>query len=358
MSFNEASLFWCVPLARFGRPALLIARKMLSSETITWFNIMWKRESNHFGADSKPIGAGLTLEHRIPYGEAAHEVLDDIRPTATPPTPDGVSGRTRRRRSGQGVSDGGDGVAVYFPGGGFVTSNCVTLNQCMTPLARAGYRVFAVDYPLAPENPYPAPILSALRALAWIKRRTGAERVALIGDSAGGQIATFVAALLTSDSLLPRFAAQAGVADLPSWDLPGVSHVVSIYGHFDSQSALSSAAYGRGLLWCWASYQGVPMSAAATPPSAPSDLPRHLLEVAPAELRHTFPPTLLLVGNQDPLYASTRATPQCTALPVHPVHRAPGASSAPCTVEIAALCARACCRRAPSSRMPSSSGAA
>lgn len=55
--------------------------------------------------------------------------------------------------------------------------------------------VVSVDYPLAPEHPFPAAIESAVRAVEWAAEQAGswgadAARLVVLGDSAGGNIAT------------------------------------------------------------------------------------------------------------------------------------------------------------------------
>lgn len=54
--------------------------------------------------------------------------------------------------------------------------------------ARTGVATFVLDYPLAPEAPFPAAYESSLRALHSI-RSQGRSRIALVGDSAGGGLA-------------------------------------------------------------------------------------------------------------------------------------------------------------------------
>ena len=90
-------------------------------------------------------------------------------------------------------------VLVWYHGGGWVAG---TLDQ-IDPTARrlcnaAQCIVIAVDYRLAPEHPYPAGRDDAYAALVWAyqnARRFGgdAERIAVGGDSAGGNLAAVVA---------------------------------------------------------------------------------------------------------------------------------------------------------------------
>jgi acetyl esterase len=84
------------------------------------------------------------------------------------------------------------GTFVFFHGGGWVVGNLDTHDvMCQAFAARTPCRVVAVDYRLAPENPYPAALVDAWAASAW-SLHTASGPVAVGGDSAGGTLAAVV----------------------------------------------------------------------------------------------------------------------------------------------------------------------
>src|SRR5690606_31669474 len=105
-------------------------------------------------------------------------------------------------------------VLVYFHGGGWVFGSLDTHDSiCRRLGAWSGCARLSLDYRLAPEHPFPAAIDDAVDTVAWLGREGGAHgldagRIALGGDSAGGNIAAVAALVLRGrDGPVPRYQA-------------------------------------------------------------------------------------------------------------------------------------------------------
>jgi acetyl esterase len=104
-------------------------------------------------------------------------------------------------------------LLVYYHGGGWVIGDLETHDGACRFLAEhGGCRVLSVDYRLAPEHPFPAPVEDAVAAFEWAALnagRVGADeaRIAVGGDSAGGNLAAAVC-LHARDAGGPRPAMQ------------------------------------------------------------------------------------------------------------------------------------------------------
>ncbi len=91
------------------------------------------------------------------------------------------------------------GVLVYFHGGGWVIGDVDTHDSPARGLAVAtGREVVSVDYRLAPEHRYPAAFDDAL---AVTQALAAQQRVAVAGDSAGGNLAAVVANRCAQDGI-------------------------------------------------------------------------------------------------------------------------------------------------------------
>ncbi|HET7339845.1 MAG TPA: alpha/beta hydrolase [Methylomirabilota bacterium] len=177
-------------------------------------------------------------------------------------------------------------VFVYFHGGGWVIGDLDTHDVlCRQLTAEAGISVIAVDYRLAPEHKFPAAADDAWAATRWIASHAtqlaiDPTRLAVGGDSAGGNLAAVVA-LLARDAGGPAIALQ--VLQYPVTDL---SAETRSYEQFADGYMLTRT----GMRWFKAHYLGKPADARdwrASPLLAPS-----LRGVAPA---------LIVTAGYDPL---------------------------------------------------------
>jgi acetyl esterase len=175
---------------------------------------------------------------RPPYHQLspkdARQMFRDTRPASTPPAPeigavrdltaDGVPVRLYRPK---GVpASTALPVLVYFHGGGWVIGDLETHDVlCRQLTAGAGISVVAVDYRLAPEHKFPAAIDDAWAATRWVAAHAAdlaidARRLAVGGDSAGGNLAAVVA-LMARDAGGPSIALQ--MLNYPVTDLTAES---------------------------------------------------------------------------------------------------------------------------------------
>jgi acetyl esterase len=201
-------------------------------------------------------------------------------------------------------------LVVYLHGGGWTFGSVDTHDRLMRLLALAAdVAVVGVDYRLAPEQPFPAPIEDCLAALRWVRAQArdlglDAERMVVAGDSAGANLAlASLLAALAAGQPMPRGAAL-------------------FYGCYSSrQDTASHARFGDGsyrlssaeMTWFWRNYLG------ATPVGNPLAEPLH------AELSG-LPPLYLTLAALDPLADDTRALARrlAAARVPHEVREYPG----------------------------------
>lgn len=110
-------------------------------------------------------------------------------------------------------SDGPLPLLLYFNGGGFVVGSLETSDSICRALATmVSCVVVSVGYRLAPEDPFPAAIDDCYAAVKWSAEHAadfGADsrRIAIAGDSAGGNLAAAMA-LMARDKGGPALSAQ------------------------------------------------------------------------------------------------------------------------------------------------------
>ena len=143
-----------------------------------------------------------------------------------------------------------DRVILYLHGGGYVVGSINTHRAMIARIARAANaRALAIDYRLAPENPFPAAVEDATAAYRWLLASGSTpNNIVIAGDSAGGGLA--IAALLAlRDAGEPM---PAGAVPISPWtDLEGTGESVRSRAARDpmvTQDNLASSAqqyYGK-----------------------------------------------------------------------------------------------------------------
>ncbi len=103
-------------------------------------------------------------------------------------------------------------IVVYIHGGGFVFGDLDTHDAiCRDMVAAGGFVCVAVDYRLSPEHRFPAALDDCVEALLWVQDHRdqitgGPARVAVAGDSAGGNLAAAACLMLRDRAMsLPAF---------------------------------------------------------------------------------------------------------------------------------------------------------
>jgi acetyl esterase len=97
---------------------------------------------------------------------------------------------------------------LFFHGCGWMVCSVETHDMLCRALAReSGAAVLSLDYRLAPDTPFPGPVDDCFDTLCWVRAhpaRLGidGDRLAVAGDSAGGNLATAVA-IRARDEMAP-----------------------------------------------------------------------------------------------------------------------------------------------------------
>ena len=190
--------------------------------------------------------------------------------------------------------DGPHPVLVYLHGGGWVCGSPKTHRKLGYRFAEAGYLVCNVDYRLAPEHPFPTPFEDCLAAVRWAHReaaRFGGDgtRLAVGGDSAGGNLSAAVAAALAGNPARPKAA-------------------LLIYGVFDfGRLGEFSLAGGADPRAAEVGREMVEMLMGAYLGKTRSEVLLRDPRVSPLTAASKLPPSHVVVGSDDPLAVQAEA---------------------------------------------------
>jgi acetyl esterase len=174
---------------------------------------------------------------------------------------------------------------VFFHGGGWVIGSVETHDGTARHLALgSGATVVSVDYRLAPEHPFPAAVDDAVAAVRWVVEQAaelGVDpgRVAVGGDSAGGNLAAVVCQQLVAAGG-PRLRFQLLVYPVTDGSMSHPSIEENAEGYFLTKDTM---------VWFVGHYLG------STDAKDPYVSPLH------AESLADLPPALVITAEFDPL---------------------------------------------------------
>jgi acetyl esterase len=176
------------------------------------------------------------------------------------------------------------GLLVYYHGGGWVIGDLNTHDAiCRSLAVRTGHAVMSVDYRMGPEHRFPAAVEDALCSLRWAYENSDSlgihpDRIAVGGDSAGGNLAAIVAQQRPVPLVFQLLI-------YPATDL-----TQSFPSHIEN--AAGPVLTAEAMEWFIGHYMG---------PNADKKDPLASPYFAPDELLRGAPPALVITAEHDPL---------------------------------------------------------
>ena len=235
-----------------------------------------------------PIPRGRRALLRQTKLSGGRQPIGDVVPLQVPGADGDLDARLyvpRSQASSRFSSTTGGPLLFFAHGGGMIYGDLDSHDALCRFLAeRADLRVLAVDYRLAPEHPFPAPVDDCWAAFSWVAdnaSRLGADptRIAVGGDSAGGALAAVVAL-------------RAASAGLP------VAHQLLLYPVTDmAEPTESRRLFGEGF-FLTTEFMRLAESSYLPPGQDPRD-PR--VSVAYADVPARLAPALVVTAGFDPL---------------------------------------------------------
>lgn len=195
-------------------------------------------------------------------------------------------------RAADADADADQPVLVWTHGGGWVAGTPTEAGSYFTHFAAQGFTVVSVGYGLAPAHKYPLPVHQVNDALGYLvtnRERLGidTDRIVMAGDSAGAQITSQVAALVTS----PAYARDLEIE--PALAPEQLRGVILHCGIYDAQQFFGS----KNPVIAWAIKSIIRSYTGSGNPSSPVLRQFSSIDHVTAD----FPTAFVAGGNADPL---------------------------------------------------------
>jgi len=259
-----------VSLLAFVVAAVLIAAGYLVVQLSPWPMVLWRRHSwYHIGAEplEKHVPIGIFSEVNLHYDpNNSSAFLDVFYPSELQNTEKALP------------------TIVWVHGGSWISGSKNGLANYLKILAAKGFTTVGVDYPLAPEETYPAPVRAANAALGYLNenaQRLHVDQLKLFlaGDSAGSQIAAQLANIISA----PSYAQSVGLS--PSIERSQLRGIILYCGVYDA--TLGHFFKRNGVLWAYFGTKDF------------MEDPRLEQFSIGRQIANNFPPIFLSVGNGD-----------------------------------------------------------
>lgn len=196
---------------------------------------------------------------------------------------------------------------IYFPGGGFTTTDYEKFIEMRFALAKAGFVVAAAEYRVVP-NKFPAILEDGKSAVRFLKAHADAygidaSKIGVLGDSAGGYLSQMVAVTGNEkqfdkgDNLHVDSTVQAAAT------LYGISDLRNIGAGFDEaiQKVHQSPAVTEALLVNGVAFNEYPGA------SILSDSDKALAASSLGHIKKNLPPFLIMHGTADKLVSPVQS---------------------------------------------------
>ena len=262
MSLADDKVFAHVPTTVSPMAQAVLKSRVPSEEQIESIE-QWSKVRAEFNAQSKQMNEQVKSEL---VSSSHHEQIAGASVLVT--TPKGYD----KSRDHQ--------IAIYIHGGAYTLGKPDYLYSAFAPLSsKLGIKVYAIDYRLAPEHPFPAGLEDTVAVYEKLLSRFGAEHIVMFGDSAGGalSLATLLKARekgMKMPSALLLYSPWSDIDKIGDsyYTLKGISPLLD----YEKNLKSSAKAYSKG-----------------------HDMKNPLISPVYANYTDEFPPTMIQVGTRD-----------------------------------------------------------
>lgn len=196
---------------------------------------------------------------------------------------------------------------IYFPGGGFTTTDYEKFIEMRFALAKAGFVVAAAEYRVVP-NKFPAILEDGKSAVRFLKAHADAygidaSKIGVLGDSAGGYLSQMVAVTGNEKEFDKGDNLHVGSTVQAAATLYGISDLRNIGAGFDEaiQKVHQSPAVTEALLVNGVAFNEYPGA------SILSDSDKALAASSLGHIKKNLPPFLIMHGTEDKLVSPVQS---------------------------------------------------